>query len=578
MEEGLKSNMRLSTKLKASFFIQISFMVKYIYIVLIFFYVSNYGQSKNNYVKTPTVIYKNDLSVKIRSEWQHLDIEKDTLAGTSLNRAYKELIKNKKGKEIIVAVIDTDIDINHEDLKSAIWINKKEIPNNGIDDDKNGYIDDINGWNFLGNSKGEFVSYANITPIRILRNLKKKYSSYPNFKGNTKDSLLYIKANIQFKKDIEDLDELKKYASENLKAYRESVKKVEAQFHKNNFSIDEIDDLYLKCKKENSSLTQDVLTLRGHIRLGKDYNELLNDSIKVQDKAKTSYNEDYNDRAIIGDNDLDLNDNKYGNNNVFQNSEWTYHGTIVSGVIGANRKNKIGINGFSDQIKIMPILAVPYGGYENEKDINLAIHYAVDNGAKVINMSFGNTTGDHSEWIKEAFLYAEKHDVLLIAGSGNNSRNNDIIPFYPIDYDEKSGIEYCNNFIKVGAITLDGDKYFLAYFTNYGKKTVDLFAPGFFLKTTDPNVGYSYRDGTSMASPIVAGVAALVRSHYPKLSASEIKQILLESSVKYDLEVQVPGEKEGTLKNFQELSKSGGVVNAYNALLLAKHWKKKNQH
>ncbi len=214
-------------------------------------------------------------------------------------------------------------------------------------------------------------------------------------------------------------------------------------------------------------------------------------------------------------------------------------------------------------------------GYENEKDINLAIHYAVDNGAKVINMSFGNSFGDHSEWIKEAFLYAEKHDVILIAGSGNNSRNNDIFPFYPIDYDENTGKEYCNNFIKVGAITLDGDKNFLAYFTNYGKETVDIFAPGYFLKTTDPVVGYSYRDGTSMASPIVAGVAALVRSYYPKLSAADVKQILLDSSVKYDLEVQVPGEKKGTLKNFQELSKSGGVVNAYNALLMAKHWKKK---
>ena len=548
-----------------------------IYIIFILFSVKNFGQPKPNYIKTSSVTYKNELSIGVRSEWQHLDIEKDTLAGTSLKRAYKEIIKNKKGREIIVAVIDTDIDIYHEDLKSVIWTNKKEVPNNGIDDDKNGYIDDVNGWNFLGNSKGKFVSYANVTPIRILRNLKKAHPNYPNFKGNIEDSLLYIKAKIQFKKDLEDLEDLKKYASENLKAYRESLKKVEAQFHKNNFTIDEIDNLYRKCKKENSLFTQDVLTLRSHLRLGKDYGELLKDSIKVQDKAKTSYNEDYNDRAIIGDNDLDLNDRKYGNNNVFQNAEWTYHGTIVSGVIGANRKNNIGINGFSDQIKIMPILAVPYGGYENEKDINLAIHYAVDNGAKIINMSFGNTTGDHSDWIKEAFIYAEQHDVLLIAGAGNNSRDNDIKPFYPIDYDEKTGLEYCDNFIKVGAITLDGDKYFLAYFTNYGKKTVDIFAPGYFLKTTYPNpkVKYSYRDGTSMSGPIVSGVAALVRSHYPKLTAAQVKQILLDSSVKYNQEVQVPGEKEGTLKPFKELSKSGGVVNAYNALLMAEEISKK---
>lgn len=214
-------------------------------------------------------------------------------------------------------------------------------------------------------------------------------------------------------------------------------------------------------------------------------------------------------------------------------------------------------------------------GSENDKDVALAIRYAVDNGAKIINMSFGKTLSENPQWIKEAFLYAEMHDVLLVAGSGNNSRDNDIKPFYPIDYDEQTGIEYCKNFIKVGAITSDGDKYFLAYFTNYGKKTVDIFAPGYFLKTTDPIVGYSYRDGTSMSSPIVSGVAALVRSYYPKLKASEVKKIILQSGVSINLNVQVPGEKEGTLKPFKELSKSGKVVNAYNALLMAKEMSKK---
>ncbi|TGD56759.1 S8 family serine peptidase [Flavobacterium humi] len=551
-------------------------MIKYTYIVLLLFCAKNYGQSTLNYIKTPLTIYRNELPLNVRSEWHHLDIEKDTLAGTSLNRAYKEIIKNKKGKEIIVAVIDTDIDINHEDLKPNIWINKKEIPNNGIDDDHNGYIDDIHGWNFLGNRKGESISYANTTPIRILRNLKKKYSHSPVFNGNIEDSLLYIKVKKQFQNDLEDLNDLKRYASENLKLYRESSKKVEAQFHKSNFTIDELINLYIKCQKEKSPVTEDVLTLRNYLRLGKDYKELLNDSIKVLDKARTSYNEDYNDRELIGDNDLDLADRNYGNNNVSGNAKWTYHGTIVSGVIGANRANKIGIEGFSDQIKIMPILAVPYGGYENEKDINLAIHYAVDNGAKIINMSFGNSVGDHSDWMKEAFLYAEKHDVLLIAGAGNNSRDNDVKPFYPIDYDERTGEEFCNNFIKVGAITLDGDKYFLAYFTNYGKQTVDIFAPGYFLKTTDPIMGYSYRDGTSISGPVVSGVAALVRSYYPKLKASEVKKIILDSGISFDnLQVLLPDNKEGILKPFKELSKTGKVVNVYNALLMAKEMSKK---
>jgi len=192
-------------------------------------------------------------------------------------------------------------------------------------------------------------------------------------------------------------------------------------------------------------------------------------------------------------------------------------------------------------------------------------------------MGFGKTFSANPDWVKETLQYAEKHNVLVIAGAGNDSSNSDLNPFYPIDYDVYSGKEFCHNFIKVGGITYTGDNDFLATFTNYGKKTVDIFAPAYFLRTTDANVEYSYRDGTSMASPIVSGVAALVRSYYPKLSVAQVKQILLDSSVKYDLDVQVPGEKEGTLQPFKELSKSGGVVNAYNALLMAEEYSKKRK-
>lgn len=522
----------------------------------------------------PKVIYKNALPVEVRDCWHNLDIEKDTLAGTSLIRAYKELIKNKKGKEVIVAVIDTDIDINHEDLKSAIWVNKREIPNNGIDDDKNGYVDDVNGWNFLGNKNGESISFANTEPTRILNRLKKKYSSFSNFNGNKKDSLLYLRATKIFKGDSGHIDFLKKNATGLLVEYRENLKKVKQRFGLSTFNYPRIDSLYRKNKKAEPGIVSSILSIRDFVRLGYTYEVLISDSLKIEKKYKTTFNPEYYDRALIGDDEMDLKDKYYGNNNVSKDAKLTYHGTIVSGVLGANRSNNIGIEGFSDQIKIMPILAVPTGGYENDKDIALAIRYAVDNGAKVINMSFGKTLSANPEWVKEAFLYAEKHDVLLVSGAGNDSFNNDEKAFYPIDYDETTGDEFCQNFIKVGGITFNGDKKFLANFTNYGKKTVDVFAPSFFVKTTEANVGYAYRDGTSMASPIVCGVAALVRSYYPKLTAKEVKQILLESSVKYDLDVQVPGEAQGTLKPFKELSKTGGVINAYNALLVAKEWKK----
>ena len=536
-----------------------------------------FSQSKPKLIKQPQTIYKNSLPIKIRDCWHNLDIEHDTLAGTSLIRAYNELIKNRKGKEIIVAVIDTDIDINHEDLKKSIWGNKKEIPNNGIDDDKNGYIDDINGWNFLGNKKGENISYANTEPTRILKRLAIKYDYSKNFRGNKKDSLLYLKAKYIYKVDLTEIDTLKKYSSLNLKEFRENTLKLKKLFKKEYSTYFQIDSLYKKNRNAGTEIKSCILSIRDYIRLGLTYDVLKRDSLKIIEKYKTTYSSDYYDRSLIGDNELNLNDNNYGNNNVSKNAKLTYHGTIVSGILGANRLNNIGIEGFSDKIKIMPILAVPTGGYENDKDISLAIKYAVDNGAKVINMSFGKTLSANPEWVKEAFLYAQKHDVLLIAGSGNNAENIDVNPFYPIDYDEETELEFCNNFLKIGGITFNGDKKFLANFTNYGKKTVDIFAPSFFLKTTDVNVGYSYRDGTSMASPIVSGVAALIRSHYPKLTATEVKQILMDSSVKFDLMVQVPGEREGTLKHFSELSKSGGVINAYNAMLMAKEMSKQKK-
>ncbi len=539
------------------------------------------AQQKLVPIKAPLTIFRNQLPLKDRDCWQHLDIEKDTLAGTSLHRAYQDIIKNKKGKTIIVAVIDNYMDIYHEDLKDAIWINKKEIPNNGIDDDHNGYIDDVNGWNFLGNPKGgNDVIYANTESTRILKSLQKLYPSYPNFKGNKTDSLLYIKSSNRYKEDKKEEEDSKIYYNKTLLKYKKIVYSLAIHFNieVNKFNFAKIDSLYRKNKRADTEIVNDILFMRNMIRLGKTYETLKNDSIKVQDQFRTTYNDSYFDRAILGDNEFDLKDNRYGSNNMWKNSKWLYHGTIVAGVIAANRANKIGVEGFGDQIKIMPIRTTPAGGSEHDKDVALAIHYAVDNGAKVINMSFGKTSCMHPEWIKEAFLYAEKHDVLLIAGSGNDSKDNDIYPFYPIDYDVNTLQEYCNNFIKVGAITFDGDKYFLVSYTNYGKKTVDTFAPGEFIKTTYPENKYAYRDGTSMATPIVSGVAALVRSYYPKLTASQVKQIILESGVAYNnLQVQVPGEAEGVLKPFSEMSKSGKVVNAYNALLMAGEVSKKGK-
>jgi cell wall-associated protease len=553
----------------------------YSLILLSFFWCN--AQHKLNPIKAPTVTNRNEITTAVRDCWKNLDIQKDTIPGISLNRAYQDIIKNKKGKTVIVAVIDTDIDINHEDLKSNIWVNKKEIPNNGIDDDHNGYVDDVNGWNFLGSPKGDQnVIYANFESTRVLRSLKKKYPTYPVISGNKADSLLYIKANEQYKKDTEEVAFLKVNADELLTTYRQGIKAFETHFHKSQFkTLASYDSLRKKYKKTDPDLYDNVNFMRKLYRLNKTYEDLQNDSIKVTDQYRTCLNEAYHDRAIIGDNEYDITDIHYGNNTMYKDAIWTYHGTMVSGLLGANRANKIGVEGFSDAIQIMPLQVVPIRGAECPKDVALAIRYAVDNGAKIINMSFGsNSLFASLPMVNEALLYAQQHDVLIVAGAGNDTKDNDITPFFPLDYDLATGKEFCNNFIKVGAITYNGDVDFLADFTNYGKKTVDLFAPGYFLKTTYPDNKYAFRDGTSMATPIVCGVAALVRSYYPKLTAAQVKQIILDSGVAYDLQVQVPGEKEGVLKPFSEMSKSGKVVNAYNALLMADEMSKgkKSKH
>jgi cell wall-associated protease len=281
-------------------------------------------------------------------------------------------------------------------------------------------------------------------------------------------------------------------------------------------------------------------------------------------------NIDYDERKFIGDNPNIL-EKGYGNNKVCATiagiRSMKGHSTKVSGIIAANRNNNIGIKGFSDYIQIMP-LAISYSGDEHDKDIAMAIRYAVDNGAKVINMSFGKEFSLHKEWVDEAFKYAEVHNVLLVHASGNDGVNIDENIFYPSDVNYNSTVEVSNNLITVGSISERFDKTFVSRFSNYGKQNVDIFAPGEKIYTTAENNKYDFDSGTSLATPMVSGTAALIWLYYPKLTAAQVKQIILDSGVSYDMEVIVPGTKDKKVK-FSELSKSGKVVNVYNALLMA---------
>ena len=545
-------------------------MYKYIFFSILLIGCSSLKNSQ--FILSPDKVFskKIPLNMDEQKKWQHMDLYQDTIPGISLDKMYQDLLKNNKGVDVIVAIIDTELDINHEDLKTVIWTNQKEIFNNGIDDDKNSYIDDYHGWNFLGNLKGENVIYGNMESIRIIRKFKAE------FEGKTQESIStnrlsdYLvfqtalkvreRANNDFVKDSI-------YINRAAKGYYTSLEVAQKYIPSGDYTNQKLDSL-MNVFKDDKELHRKFDNMKDVIKYNVSDKWISDYRKGVAEKFK-SINLDYNDRELIGDNPENLSDKNYGNNNVSENSRVLYHSTEVAGLLASNRENAIGIKGISNKIKVMPLALSSYGD-EHDKDIALAIRYAVDNGAKVINMSFGKLLSMHHDWVLDAIRYAEEKDVLIVSSAGNGGMEVKLENMYYPNNRNISGKEVSSNFIKVGATTSFADEKLVASFSNYSKEFVDVFAPGAKIYTTFPDNNYKFDSGTSLAAPIVSGIAALIRSHYPKLTAAQVKQIILESGVSYDIEVQVPGEKKGVTKPFKELSKSGKVVNAYNAMLMAK--------
>lgn len=491
------------------------------------------------------------------NRWSHLDIVKDTIPGMSVDKAYAELLNNKKSKKVIVAIVDSGVDIEHEDLKSVLWTNKKEIAGNGIDDDKNGYIDDIYGWNFLGDIVKENIEYE-----RILAN------------KNLVDEATYQEAKAANDKNILKSTNGKDRLEEMIAVASQAQIVLQKHFNKDTYSIEEVNAI----RAQDADIAKSQKVFQRANSLGMSITEYisaiqkeLDGYIKVinGDNLKTDY------RKLVGDNPNDITDTKYGNNNVMGislNKEQILHGTHVAGIVAQVRNNGIGGDGVANNVEIMSIRAVPDGD-EYDKDIALAIRYAADNGAKVINGSFGKDFSPHKQWVYDAIKYAESKDVLIVHAAGNDSKDIDVEPNFPNDSDDKIN-EFADNLITVGALNYEYGKNIVARFSNYGKLNVDVFAPGVKIYASAPNNTYKLLQGTSMASPNVAGVAALIRSYYPKLSAKQVKHILMDSGVAITTEVVVGGNPND-VRSFATLSKSGKIVNAYNALLMAKKMAKK---
>ncbi|MDP2069476.1 MAG: S8 family peptidase [Lutibacter sp.] len=490
------------------------------------------------------------------NHWAHADLVADTIPGMSLDKAYK-FLEGKKGVTVIVAVIDSGIDIEHEDLKDVLWTNSKEIPGNGIDDDNNGYVDDIYGWNYLGGNGVAAPEQLEIT--RIVAKLN------PRFEG----------------KKLEDISEADKADFKKYQEYVEEFKTASSRHFQTLTRMEQIADNFAAVKKylgkqaitledlqgintDDQKLKAQVGDLIGLFGRGLDEDAYL-DYYETQKKNK-NYDFNFDGRAIVGDNPEDFNDRNYGNGFVIGSKEEESHGTHVAGIILASRNNNKGLEGVAHNAKLMSVRAVPDGD-ERDKDVALAIRYAVDNGAKVINMSFGKSFSPNKEWVFDAIKYAEKNDVLLVHAAGNDNKNIDVKDNFPNDSEDKV-TEFSDNVITIGALSANFNENMPATFSNYGKLNVDVFAPGVQIYSTVPKDEYAKFSGTSMASPEVAGIATLIRSYYPQLSASQVKHIIMNSGVKVNLQVLVPGQK-GDKAPFSSLSKAGSIANAYNALILA---------
>lgn len=508
--------------------------------------------------------------------WFNMD-SADGFQGVSSDKAYSELLNGKTSQTVVVAIIDSGMDAEHEDLAANMWVNKGEIAGNGIDDDGNGYIDDIHGWNFIGGANGN-VNADTYEVTRLYKKYKYKYENADVNQLSKKDKAEYAKYKIYEKAVQAELDK----ANSRLDRYNDQktqliggINALQTAMGDEEITLENLakieansDELIMGMNIATNVLGEDgEIASFGQLRDMIDA-ELAGAISHFQGVLDHAYNIDFNPRTIVGDDYSNSSEKYYGNNDV--EGPDALHGTHVGGIVGAVRNNGVGMNGVADNVRLMSIRTVPNGD-ERDKDVANAIRYAVDNGASIVNMSFGKGYSWDKGVVDAAMQYAAKNDVLLVHAAGNAGQNNDISDNFPNDIAKKKklfGPKIAKNWIEVGALSFKQGADLPATFSNYGKTQIDIFAPGVSIYATTPDDNYAPLQGTSMASPVVAGVAAMVRSYYPELSARQVKDLLLASSVRLNDQVNIPGT-DGDMASFSTLSVTGGVVNAYNAIKAA---------
>ena len=491
------------------------------------------------------------------ADWHLLDLSTDGIAGISARRADREVLAGRNPQRtVIVAVIDGGVDTAHADLRANLWMNPKETPGNRTDDDGNGYVDDVRGWNFIGGADGRNIDDETLEVTRLYRRCTNAPGAAPLTAEQRAECPRVQRAFEQERLEMQQTAAILSTLDERLRTAIPALRRA--------IGTDSLTVARVEALQATAADVREARYLYLQITgFGLDPADVPEQAKTVNGLLQYGLNPGFDARSIVGDDPLNVTQRVYGNADA--TGPDALHGTHVAGIIGAVRGNGIGVDGITPAVRIMSIRAVPNGD-ERDKDVANAIRYAVDNGALVLNLSFGKSFSPEKAAVDEAVRYAESRGALIVHASGNDGENADESPSFPTP--NYLGGGRAANWIEVGASSWRGGDSLAASFSNYGRGLVDVFAPGVDILSTDGKGGVSRESGTSMAAPVVSGLAALIMAYHPELTAVQVKRIILESATPFRTQTVVrPGGDERV--PFGSLSATGGIVNAYNALRMA---------
>jgi subtilisin family serine protease len=488
-------------------------------------------------------------------DWHLLDASAG-VAGIGSERALRELLAGQQpARTVTVAVIDGGVDTAHVDLRANLWTNEDEVAGNGRDDDGNGYVDDVRGWNFIGGADGENVHHETLEVTRLHARCIGAPAASPAVPQPPPDrcaefARVYESELAEAQAMMQQVNMLEGFLAQALPLLRRAAgtdsldrARVEA-IRATDPNVGQARQIYLQLADAGISPADIEDAREGY-----------------SSRLEYGFDLDFDPRSIVGDREGDLAERVYGNRDV--TGPDAGHGTHVAGIIGAVRGNGQGVDGVAPGVRLLSIRTVPDGD-ERDKDVANAIRYAVDAGADIINMSFGKAYSPFKSAVDDAVRYADERGVLLVHAAGNDGVDLAQTPNYPNPFYEGGGS--AENWIEVGASSWKGNTALAAEFSNYGRDQVDVFAPGVDILSTAPDGEYERNSGTSMAAPVVSGLAALLMAYFPDLTAPDVKRIILETATKRPGMVARPGAQAGEQIEFGTLSRTGAIVNAYEAV------------